>query len=630
MRFLSCALPVILAAVFGEAAVLFTPNPLAPVYDGSDLSGRDDPACEIKLAGARGGAFSGQTVIWSAAPGPGPAAKASDLKSADGASVIPASAVEIRYALPTGANGNERLPAGMTGVFDALAPAPRQTGTVHVVWVTVAVPRNAAPGEYTGRLSVADREMPLRIRVADWTLPLPVDYATWVDFVQSPESVALRYGRKLWSDEHWQLVSGSFEQLGKVGNKTLYIPLMAQTHFGNSESMVRWILKDGHTLQGGEKGAPRFTHDFSIAEKYLDLFLKHVGKPRIVVFYIYEGFLGGSQGRNAEECGRGVPFTLLDPRTGATTNAAGPTHNNANPAYPNYPDDTIAFWKPVIDGMRERLNARGVGDETITLGMSPDLSPGKLQMEYLAKTFPYARWCKQGHGLQAGKMGPMPMGYNTTVWQAMFARTPSDRLYGWKQYPIPVAMFDRDIFKTAFRMQLVRSRLLGEMNITGKQRGFGRMSADFWPCVRNEKGHLYSIVNRYPLSNWAQLTLRMTPYLYPGADGALSTVRFEMLREGVQECEARIFIEKALLSPASRARMGDERAARIQALLDERVGAILDSMKKAGDKAKAAGGVQETSAEFADGPWQERSAKLYAAAAEVAAALSVIPGQKEE
>jgi hypothetical protein len=105
-----------------------------------------------------------------------------------------------------------------------------------------------------------------------------------------------------------------------------------------------------------------------------------------------------------------------------------------------------------------------------------------------------------------------------------------------------------------------------------------------------------------------------------GADGALTTVRYEMLREGVEECEARIFIEKALLDKASAARIGEALAKKVQAVLDERVEANLDSLGKG---AKGQGGLQETSATFGDGPWQERSAKLYAAAAEVAGTLGV-------
>ena len=96
--------------------------------------------------------------------------------------------------------------------------------------------------------------------------------------------------------------------------------------------------------------------------------------------------------------------------------------------------------------------------------------------------------------------------------------------------------------------------------------------------------------------------------LGPGPDGPVATVRFEMIREGVQEAEARICIEKALANPALRQKLGEDRAAALQGLLDQRTRDIL--------RAKAG----------SDCAWlwyasliQERSDQLYAAAAEVAA-----------
>jgi len=48
-----------------------------------------------------------------------------------------------------------------------------------------------------------------------------------------------------------------------------------------------------------------------------------------------------------------------------------------------------------------------------------------------------------------------------------------------------------------------------------------------------------------------------------------------MIREGAQDVEARVFLEKALLDDALRAKMGDHLARRCQKLLDDRVRAIL-------------------------------------------------------
>jgi hypothetical protein len=142
-------------------------------------------------------------------------------------------------------------------------------------------------------------------------------------------------------------------------------------------------------------------------------------------------------------------------------------------------------------------------------------------------------------------------------------------------------------------------RVLAEQQIQGMQNGFGRMNGDLWPCVQQGEGKpLATISARFPESDWRQLNVRMAAYLHPGPGGALPTTRYELIVEGLQECEARIFIQNALLDEAQAAKLGSERVARLQELLDERTRALLRNVYEFG--------------------WQDRSAKLYAAAAEVA------------
>ena len=95
-----------------------------------------------------------------------------------------------------------------------------------------------------------------------------------------------------------------------------------------------------------------------------------------------------------------------------------------------------------------------------------------------------------------------------------------------------------------------------------------------------------------------------------------------MMREGIQECEARIFIEKAILEK----KITDELAKRAQAVLDERIGAMrmgLTLLASGADSEShwwGAVGLMGYNWYIGSG-WQERSRKLYDVAAEVATAL---------
>jgi hypothetical protein len=92
--------------------------------------------------------------------------------------------------------------------------------------------------------------------------------------------------------------------------------------------------------------------------------------------------------------------------------------------------------------------------------------------------------------------------------------------------------------------------------------------------------------------------------LWPGKEGAESSARNEAMLEGIQEAEARIFLEQAI----DRGALSKERAARIQKILNEHVAAAiyLPAMDVSVDLQDYACG------------WQERSRRFFTAAAEVA------------
>ena len=74
---------------------------------------------------------------------------------------------------------------------------------------------------------------------------------------------------------------------------------------------------------------------------------------------------------------------------------------------------------------------------------------------------------------------------------------------------------------------------ISEAAIAGYLRGFGRVGADFWPVLSGSRGKR-TLINRYPASSrWERLQVgACTPaMLHPGPEGAVGTVRLEMLRQ---------------------------------------------------------------------------------------------------
>jgi hypothetical protein len=589
-------------------------NPMMSVFD-MDYGDPAESLHPVRLTGARNGTASGQAVVSCDKAINGLRGEVDGLQLKGGAAKIPSSAVQVRYAAPgggeTGADARYGWAAALR--FDALLETPPATvpvavkrvgksvgtafdGAVQPVWVTVQIPPDAVAGSYTGTLrlraeGLPETAVPLELRVADWTLPDPKTYATFVDVVQSPDSVALGADLPLWSDKHWERMERSFRQLGRIGNKTVYLPMVCRTHFGNSEAMVRFVPQADGTCKG----------DFAPLERYLDLAEKYLGKPAVVCLYVWDMYCGGGYFNGPVDIKRvkKTPLTKLDPATGQTAAFEGPTY---------FEPEAEAFYRPVVSELRERLQKRGL-DPSLMLGLGNDVRPAKEHVELWKKLLPGVPWAIHTHGDLRDVHG-VPVKYVATVWQARFAPDPdSVRTYGWKndsgmhkdQY---FAMFHRDM---VFDHPLTQNRLLAEYNVSGTQCGFGRNGADFWPVLKDAKGNRVGrLPNRYPETEWAQLSLK-TCLFASGPDGALSTVRWEMMVESVQECEARIFLEKILLDPARRAKLGEEAAKRTQALLDERTRAATWGWNDPGW--------------FVSSGWMDRTARLYDAAATAAATL---------
>jgi hypothetical protein len=98
-------------------------------------------------------------------------------------------------------------------------------------------------------------------------------------------------------------------------------------------------------------------------------------------------------------------------------------------------------------------------------------------------------------------------------------------------------------------------------------RGLGQLGADFWPVLEGPHGNKPIFDEGY----YTVSQLNTVQFLLaPGKDGPVPSRRYQMLREAVQEAEARITVQEALLDPAAKARLGPDLAARAEQLCYDR------------------------------------------------------------
>jgi len=563
-----------------------------------ELSGGSRPA---RIVAARNGSFAAQLAVGTDRELTGLRASVGALRGPAG----PALSARVRYFVPhhlaelrVGDRGRRlgngfdfrryerftqaRHGSGRVPYFDHLTATPPKmvpAGTCCPVWITVVVPAGAAPGRYRGTVSVqADGlepvKVPLEVEVMDWRLPGPGQFITVLGLEQCPYAVAAHYKVPLWSTAHFALLDTTFRQLARVDNDWLNIPVLARTEFGNGgDSMVR--------VSRRRNGA--YTADFSVLDRYLDLAIKHCGAPKVVSFTVmHAGNPGDSR------------MALSPMRVPIRDEATGKTElelvDREMPA-----KERRRFWRFLATSIQEHMKRRGLS-EALHWGYTWDgVGVAPEMYELLAEFAPGVGWTKGSHKQP-------PSGYNravATAYNSNVAISLRGSRRGWKnpELWLTYPRYWGTVIDCADYSPPFSFRMLPDRALASGSRGIGRMGVDYWG--RSYLGGMEKMT--YPVGV-PNLFL-----LWPGKRGPESSVRFEMLCEGLQETEARIFLEQAVekLGGAGHADLRK----RITELLDERTAeTLLDPPA----------GTNPEAVELCSIGWQTRSRRLYAAASEAA------------
>jgi hypothetical protein len=569
------------------------------------------PLGAIRLAGARNGVCGGQVVVSSDGPIRNLEAKVGNLAQTGGAGNIPAAAVQVRYQGYPSAFPLNLYKDPNTSLVDVLydkpptevpvraelhrADAPQgdnlgvfgQTctdgGAVTPIWIKVHVPADAPAGEYTGTLTVTAAGakatvVPVKLGVADWTLPQPGEFVTHMGVLHSPNTLAVYYKVPSWANDHFKLLEKTFAYAGELGGKVVFIPLVVNaTWLQNDRSLVAWV-KDGSG----------YKYDFNLFDRYMDLVQKHL-KPEVVCLYVTDGSSGMSSIKGVSTPdGSVIPLPAYEPKP-----------------------ESVAFWKPVLAEVKDRLAKRGLG-EAAMLGLLWEQNggdKGTAAVNLFKEAAPGMKLVQLAHyGGQKGENNGVPYGYTMSVWGN---KTPhKSKVFGCRDLPIKVAWHPRAdaVWDIRFFGPRGAFRTIAERSVSDAI-GLGPVGLDFWnlPGSGAREG-----AGAWNLGMCTQTTGAL---LAPGPDGPLSTVRFEQLREGLQECEARQFIEKALADPAGKAKLGEALAKRCRDVIDERAKFV--DFASRGEWGLEGEGWQW----FSASGWEERTLRLFACAGEVTRTL---------
>ncbi|HOX07383.1 MAG TPA: hypothetical protein PK280_13355 [Planctomycetota bacterium] len=525
----------------------------------------------IRMVGAQNGSFSGQAVLSSAAAIRKPRATVTDL-AGEGGAKIPAAAVQIRWAEPasppTSFNSPTRFDRLLAEPPAEVAPAKISIrdrkvqptpAAVAPVWVTVRVPADAPAGLYKGTLTVeadgataAKFAVPVELKVHAWKVPDPKDFAVHNNLYQSPDTLAQHYKVPLWSDKHWELTARSFAAFQQLGNKVCVVNLAVKVpSLNNTESMIRWV----------KKGDGPYDYDYSVAEKYMDVYEKTCGKPGILELNVW-GYAGKD-----EKPAPPLSVTVVDKDGKKLEDLVQPPYCTA---------ENEAFWKPPLVELKKRLEKRGWYDVTAVCYTSYCWDPPKEMVANLKNIWPDGRWMNCTHSYRtsyAGTNGPMPVPFVEWVWGCGNIYNPDAGKPGsyprpWTKCP-PRADLGNPRYGVAFVEALRDSSPLAVCRATPEAClqsgliGVGRVGGDFWPLPIGKGGKYEHICDSFAAVGPANNTVALTS---AGPDGAALNQRSEMFREGLQVAEAIVFLGKA----QDGGKLSAELSGKISNLLDER------------------------------------------------------------
>ena len=495
-----------------------------------------DPLLSVRLALPRNGVGSGQVVLTDQEGLREVSAKVGPLKGPAG--VLPAGAVEIRYAGPS----------QTVHYCDPLLLKPPANAKTLPIWTIVQAPKDQAPGWYTGTLEITANaktfSVPLQVLVTAARVPDARDFTAPTGVAHSPESLVGYYKVKHWSAEHFRLMESSFRLMGQLGNCVVQVPVIlgsmspslsqngAPAGGPEFQPLVRWV-KTGDTL------AP----EFSLLEKYLDAYLKHCPPPKAISFYVWDmrfsrlkmGAFRGDGGFqtpdfvSADKRLRGdQPFRVLqwDPVTDATTPIPVPEFEDEGAA---------AFWRPLLDGLRAVVTKRGWSDRIIMLGLGSDVRPSAKASALLREWAPYARW----HFFSHFSADPRPkdgkwivnLGYEIGLGVTPFCPPRTAKMLELQMAAAPNEFIEQTTERWTWQegsppMTFRQMPLRGDL---------GRIGLDFWVTVPGVPPYASYLGGNNTLTG-------------PDADGPVPTVRFQMVREGIQDMEIRRMIVRALLA----------------------------------------------------------------------------------
>ncbi len=323
-------------------------------------------------SGWRGERLSGQLVLWSKADADEVSMRFTDLQGENGAMISNENIGFnfIRYVITDefaeGCSPQERKPENYkeilsADVLDNTNCLSIKGKTTQPVWLSLDIPGDAVPGSYIASLELLKgneviETLAIHLEVQAQTLPSPGEWAFHLDLWQNPFAVSRVAGVENWSQEHWEELRPVMKMLADAGQKVITTTINKKPWDGQTEdayeSMIEWVLH--------EDGS--WSYDYSVFDNWVQ-FMFDMGIDKQINCYSMVPW--GDLYYYDESKGKEVSVTLV-PGTSA------------------YND----FWRPFLISFVEHLEEKGWREITCIAMDEIEADVMKIILDLLDETAP--------------------------------------------------------------------------------------------------------------------------------------------------------------------------------------------------------------------------------------------------
>ena len=384
------------------------------------------------------------------------------------------------------------------------------------VWLTINLPRDIETGIYSGGLlelsasSGHQAYFTVTVELLPASLPAPPDWSFYLNIWQDPSGVARAYNMELWSEEHWRLLELYASNFAAHGMKSImtsicYDPWKSQSGYP-FDTMVEW--KYPGELKRGR--ADKLEWDFTNFDRYVELMIAAGVQDKIDMYALVMG-PGNTLDAN---------IRYLDTTTGEYRTAEMKVGEAL----------WREVWKAFLPVLRKHLKEKGWFNRAL-LGF--DEKPEKIMkliFDFIVAEAP---------DFKIASSGGYPGDKRKTGDEIVFHIDELVDRERWDEIePIVRRMHEDEnryiTWYTACMPHYPNTFLFSSLRET-------RLLP--WLAWKyGFDGYTRWAINAYPEDVWNQPLFKWPSgdmfFIWPGKEGPLDSMRWELLRQGIQDYEA--------------------------------------------------------------------------------------------